>query len=605
MCGIFGYLGKLEEHQKKGISNKLKHRGPDAQNFMVWNNNLTLFHSRLSIIDIQGGNQPFCTKNVALVFNGEIYNYKELIKRHHLILKSNSDTEVIIRLYERYGVDAFQLLDGMFAIGLIDAVSQKIQLVRDRVGKKPLYFSSTPTFMFASEMGVLLQAGASKNIDLQEVRTYIDKGFISGEKTIYNHIKEVLPGHFYTFSTNGEFESSHCFWSYEEQMNTTVQITDEKEALIKIDKALYQAVEKRVLASDLEVGAFLSGGIDSALVCSYAQQINPTLRTFTVKSEDSFDESLIAASIAKQLNTKHTTIHINYDNLKNEYESIVNAYGEPIIDESIIPSYYVSKEAKNYISVILNGDGGDEIMGGYRRHVLYRYYHILKKLKIPINLISQYSKGNKNKFSYKNYLNRLNVFLNLEEHNRYYGASTDLFFDTPGITRSSDYFWDKVMDIQCNNKLEEVLIWDFLGILPKILLKKIDIATMQHALEGRSPFLDTKVVETALSIDASLKIKGTNTKYILRKLAQQRINGDVYKYPKRGFDIPLKKLIEHDLKELAGDYLYSSNPFYSSILDPNFIKNYYLKPNNRINEIKRHKGLYALLNLEIWHKNLQ
>lgn len=606
MCGIFGYQGILTTEQEYKICASLKHRGPDAQRFEEIDKQFTLFHARLSIIDTVGGQQPFKGNSITLVFNGEIYNYKELIVQHQLQMCSSSDTEVIVRMYEKYGYDAFQYFHGMFAIGIFDHRTKKVLLARDRSGKKPLYFTTHSKFIFASEINSLLAAGASSAINSDRVKLHLQKGFVAGEQTVYEHINEVLPGHFYIFSLNGILESKHCYWSFIEQYKKVRIISNEKEALLAMDSALDQAVKKRVLSSDLEVGSFLSGGVDSSLVCYYAKKYNPKLRTFTVQSEGIYDESATAKAIASQLGTNHTNLKIDFSKIQDDYESIVSAYGEPIIDESIIPSYYVSQEAKKYLTVILNGDGGDEIMGGYRRHVLYRYYDFFQHWRYPITKLSNQFNIVDDKQSWKNYFQRLAVFLNSSDAQRYFSASTDLFYDAPGIMGLTDEPWLALQENigNCRNELEKVLHLDFLGILPKILLKKMDIATMQHALEGRSPFLDTAVIETAMAIDINLKIKGTQTKYLLRKLLHQKISGNIYKLPKRGFEIPIKNLLDNHLKELLHDYLYQPNPYYIDILDYNYIKKYYLKPNSTVNEFKRYKGLFALLNLEIWKQSL-
>lgn len=606
MCGIFGCIGEVAEDRKVAITKSLFHRGPDKQAF-VWVNGFTLFHSRLSIIDSSGGSQPFLTESVALVFNGEIYNYKELIKKYDLRVNSKSDTEVIIRLYEKLGKDSFQFLDGMFAICLLDLKTDDVFLVRDRSGKKPLYFIQGENFMFSSEVKALLAAGFKTGIHTENLKMHIQKGFVAGEQTIYESIYEVLPGHFYLFSPEGILRSKFQYWSYRTVLKNTQQILNEKEGLSYLDSTLHAAVEKRMLASDLEVGAFLSGGIDSSLVCSYAVKINPNLRTFTLQTSGSFDESTIAAVIAKKLKTNHMVLKIDSSNLKNDYTKILSAYDEPIIDESIIPSYYVAQEAKKHVTVILNGDGGDEVMAGYRRHLLYKYYHPLQMLKFPISIIQKIFPTTEDKMSWKNYIKRLHSFTSLDESQKYFSATTDLFYDAPGFREPVDLYWNQIVEESndLNTNLDKILYLDFMGILPKILLKKIDISTMQHAIEGRSPFLDTNFIAATASIPQNLKIKGITSKYLLRKLVQQKIPGDFHKLPKRGFEISVQKLLETDLKEMANDLLHSNSPFYKELLDEKYIIKYYLQANSKIDEIKRYKGIFTLLNLEIWHQNFK
>ena len=606
MCGLFGCLGEVSDARKGAITKSLFHRGPDKQAFASVSN-FTLFHSRLSIIDSEGGNQPFVTDSIALVFNGEIYNYKELIQEHQLQVHSKSDTEVIIRMYEKLGRDSFQLLDGMFAFCLLDSKTNAVFLVRDRSGKKPLYYTAGANFMFSSEMKAFFAAGFRTAVHTENLKLHLQKGFVAGEQTIYKSVYEVLPGHFYHFDSNGVLASKNQYWSYAEVVKNTKAISSEKEGLALLDSKLHLAVEKRMLASDLEVGAFLSGGIDSSLVCWHAVQINPNLRTFTVQTNGSLDESTIATAIAKELKTKHTVLKIDASNLKNDYTKILCAYDEPIIDESIIPSYYVAQEAKKHVTVILNGDGGDEVMAGYRRHLLYKHYNALHRMQFPISLLHKMFPSTEDKMSWKNYVKRLYSFATLDVSQKYFSATTDLFYDAPGFNQPVDFYWNQLVEESKSlpSSLDKILYLDFMGILPKILLKKIDISTMQHAIEGRSPFLDTQFIAATAAIPPNLKIKGITSKYLLRKLVQQKIPGDFYKLPKRGFEISVQKLLESDLKEMANDLLNNQSPYFKEIMDENYIKKYYFRANSKIDEVKRYKGLFALLNLEIWHQNIK
>ncbi len=600
MCGIFGYTGLLVSEQKSAVIKALKHRGPDDQVFKEIEGN-TFFHARLSIIDVEGGIQPFETEKVVIVFNGEIYNYRELIKKYQLTMRTASDTEVIVRLYERLGTRAFSELDGMFAFSLYDKSQRLFFLVRDRVGKKPIYYSLLGGLTYASEYAAITRCFNSFQIDQDNLKKYLQKGFVAGECTIYKNIFEVLPGHYYSYSLNDKSIRKIKYWNFESYFDKP-KIIDKNEALEQLEELFKNAVNKRLLSSDFEVGAFLSGGIDSSLVCAMAVKTNPNLKTFTVKMKDGFDESETASLISKQLNTKHYELYVDYDNLSVDYEAILSSYGEPIIDESIIPSYYVAKAASEHLRVVLNGDGGDEFFGGYRRYSLYKNYN---KLKFINSISSSFSKtfynSDKNTISAK--LNRLSEFFSQKGDKQYFSASTDLFYDAPGFENLLDKNYMGINSFVNNNldKLNRIMLTDFYGILPKILFKKMDIATMQNALEGRSPFIDSSLIEWSASLSTELKINGFTTKYLLRELNKKYINGKVYKLPKKGFELSVKDLLDNQLKEMCSDYLYSNNPYYASIFDKEYIRKNYLNQGN-INEIKRYKGLLALLNLEIWYR---
>jgi asparagine synthase (glutamine-hydrolysing) len=602
MCGIFGCIGTLDVEQKQKVTKALKHRGPDGQYFKEIEG-LTLFHARLSIIDVAGGNQPFVTERVAIVFNGEIYNYKELIKSHNLTMNTASDTEVIVHLYEKLGTACFRELDGMFAFTLYDKHDKKLYLVRDRVGKKPLYYSQKNGFTFASEYKAITTSFPGFQINELHVKWHLQKGFVAGENTVFKDIYEVLPGHFYCYNLHDKSLHKKQYWNYEKYFDSP-KIKNKNDALNQLDELFTKAVNKRVLASDFEVGAFLSGGIDSSLVCAVAVKTNPNLKTFTVKSKDGFDESKTAGLIAQQLKTNHHELYIDYDSLANDYESILNAYGEPIVDESIVPSHYVAKAASEHLRVVLNGDGGDEFFGGYRRYVLYKNYNKFKAINAVSSLFSKViASSDKNSRLAK--LNRLSDFFALEGADQYFSASTDLFFDAPGFDDIKDpnYLSQINFSSQKYNAVEQTMLTDFFGILPKVLFKKMDIATMQNGLEGRSPFIDKSLIEWSASLDDNLKINGFTSKYLLRELNKRYIDGSVYKLPKKGFEVSVKQMLNQQLKELYQDYLHSSNPYYINFIDKKYIADFYLKE-GKLNDVKRYKGLFALLNLEIWHKNI-
>ena len=518
-------------------------------------------------------------------------------------MNTASDTEVIVQLYEKMGTACFQELDGMFALSLYDKQEKKMFLARDRAGKKPLYFSQKNGFAFGSEYKSITSCFPGFKVNEMHVKWHLQKGFVAGENTVYQDIFEALPGYIYCYNIQDKTLHKHQYWNFESYFDVP-KIKDKNQALSQLDELFGKAVNKRVLASDFEVGAFLSGGIDSSLVCALAVKTNPNLKTFTVKSKDGFDESAVAALIAKQLKTQHHELYIDYNSLGNDYEKIVSSYGEPIVDESIIPSYYVAKAASEHLRVVLNGDGGDEFFGGYRRYSLYKNYNKLKAISTLTGSISKLmSTSDKNSALAK--LNRLTDFFNLKGDAQYFSASTDLFFDAPGFNEVHDvnYISQKSFSKKNFDAVEQTMLTDFHGILPKVLFKKMDIATMQNGLEGRSPFIDKSLIEWSASLDTNLKINGFTSKYLLRELNKKYIDGSVYKLPKKGFEVSVKEMLNNQLKELYQDYLHSNNPYYANFIDKNYIDDFYLKE-GKLNDVKRYKGLLALLNLEIWHKNI-
>jgi len=581
MCGIAGFNFKVDS---KYILNKLHHRGPDEES--EWSDNfITLFHTRLAIQDIKEGHQPFFYQNYVIVFNGEIYNHLEL--RNNLKefnFKTLSDTETLLYLFIKYKEKMFKLIDGMFAFAIYDVKEKKLFLARDRAGKKPLfYYKKNQNFGFASELNVF------KFLDLtineEEIKTYLSMGMC---KTPYKEIKEIESGSFLEVDLNNlEIKTTEYF----DILNyNSPKITNFNEALNLVDESLEKSVKNRLISSDVEVGAFLSGGIDSSLVVAKASKYQK-LKTFTVRFEGSFDESELAGLVAKKYDTDHTIIDIKM-NVRDNIEKILLNYGKPFFDSSAIPSYFVSKEARKYVKVILNGDGADELFGGYRRYVPLAndYLKFAKKFKFILPFLSPKSRG-KVMFIYrlirastKKGVSWYNVLLN------------DLFediyeFDLPKV--------EKFIESINLNDFEKLLYLDFKLNLPQLLMK-MDIATMANSLEGRSPFLSKYFLELAFRLDSKFKINKTTTKYILRELSKKYLPYELITAPKRGFEIPLTSWVNNELNDIIMDYL--SYGFYKNFIDEKVVKDI-IERKIKILEDKRAKILYLLFALEVWKKN--
>ena len=362
----------------------------------------------------------------------------------------------------------------------------------------------------------------------------------------------------------------------------------------------------------MEVGSFLSGGIDSGLVTAIASKYKNNLKTYTVRFPGAYDESSLALQVAKKYHTIHTPIDISFDRLKLDFEKIIGNYGEPFSDDSAIPSYYVSEDARKHITVVLNGDGGDELFGGYRRYVPFRRYDFFSPNKHMAGIMGAMSSmlpvANGGRGLY-NYLYRLFDFASHKDLVKMYTAATsDLFvghehtFKFPPALNAFRSMLMEVKSLRISG-LQKLLLADFNAILFGVLLPKMDIATMAHSIEGRSPFLGKEILEFAPGIPDKLKVKGYTTKYLLRKLATRYLPEEVIHQPKRGFEVPLRLWMDTDLKEILDDYLFSSNALYVEFIDKKFIQQVYSRTINIADE-KRAKILYSILCLEIWNKRL-
>ncbi len=606
MCGIAGSINFSLDIPI--LTKDLWHRGPDDQATFA-EANLQLHHHRLSILDIASGHQPMHLEHLTIIFNGEIYNHQEVRKKYNLSCKTNSDTETILHAYAKLGADCLQDFDGMFAMAIFDRSKNEIFIARDRAGKKPLYYyTKGGTFVFASELNALRNQ-LDVAVNETHIQQYMRMGYFYKSSTPYRDVNELPAGSYATVSLHHPVVRLVKWWNIHSfyQRKSTDDIDT---ALSKTDAFLHTAVKNRLESSDLEVGSFLSGGIDSGLVTAIASQYNNKLKTFTVSFDGEYDEAPLAKLVAERYHTDHYEIKIFFDNLTGEIEKILSNYGEPFFDSSAIPSYYVSAAAKKKLTVILNGDGGDEIFGGYRRYVPFAKYDFFKSgtaTKKIAGLLHALMPVTNNKRSKYNYIYRLTDLARKNNLPVYLSSTIDSFEGLEKFLVNDKSYLDLVeTDFESMNQsslsgLQKMMNLDFDNILPGDLLVKMDIATMAHSLEGRSPLLCKDLLEYVPSLPDNYKIKGSQTKYILRKLAEKYLPAELINQPKRGFEIPLKKWIDNELKDMIASYILSPNAYCKNFVQPGFMENLWNRKIKTGDE-KRAKMLWTLFALEVWYK---
>lgn len=609
MCGIAGAVNFKLSYQQ--IDRLMLHRGPDEQKgYSV--DNIDFYHLRLSIVDIKCGKQPMqLDDRFTIIFNGEIYNHDEVRKQFGLAGHTSSDTETLLLLYRKFGTSFLNYLDGMFAFAIYDKEAKTIFIARDRAGKKPLYyFQDNQSIVFASELNCLKGLLPLQIAD-DNICHFLRLGSFYKTLTPYRNVKELNAGNYLLIDCATLQVKETCWWNisdfYKQRGPDNFEVS-----LHKVDQYLHESVRRRVLSSDLEVGCFLSGGIDSGLITAVASEYNRSLKTFTVSFDNGYDEAPLARLVAERYQTDHTSIQINFDHLKTDLEKIVANYGEPFFDSSAIPSYYVSAAAKKHLTVILNGDGADELFGGYRRYVPFAVYDFFK----PNKMLKTFAGNLKhllpypgNKKSGYNYLYRLASLASKESLEIYLSAGVDIMEDYEQYIQSTGFDYLQMMRNDFKkiateeiSGLKKLMNMDFETTLVSQLLVKMDIANMANSLEGRSPFLCKELLEYVPSMNDTFKIHGRTTKYLLRELATKYLPARLIDQPKRGFEVPLKKWIENDLKEIVYDYLGDTNAFSRQFIDGNFI-NSMLQNSTKIPSEKRAKILWMLTTLEIWHHN--
>lgn len=626
MCGICGIINTGEnagpdEALVRRMCKAISHRGPDDEGVYAEKSGISavLGHRRLSIIDLsQAGHQPMSNEDATiwLVLNGEIYNYKELrdeLKNKGHIFKSNTDTETVIHLYEEYGKDCVKLLRGMFAFAIWDKKKQSLILARDRVGKKPLlYYHGNGKLIFASEFSGLLESGyVKKEIDHEAIHYYLTFGYIPAPLTIYKGVRKLLPAHTLVFENN-ELKIDR-YWSLDYSSKLEI---GESEAARRTIELLTEAVKIR-LNSDVPLGAFLSGGIDSSVVVALMSRLSDRkVKTFSIGfNEAGYSELEYARNIAKKYNTEHNEFIVK-PNAIEVLPLLVERYGEPYADSSCIPSYYVSLETKRYVTVALNGDGGDESFAGYERYqgmlMSDAYQNIPAMLRSGIRSLGGLLPDSINA---KNRLRNIKRFLlaadlpTMHRYLRWIGV-----FDTnsKGSLYSDDFknrvsgkdpaiFLEPHFETSRKlNMVDRALSADTNMYLPNDLLVKMDIASMANSLEARSPFLDHKVMEFAASLPAGYKIKNYVKKYILKKAIKGLVPDENVYRRKMGFGIPVGEWFRKEMKGFLCETVLSKAAAARNYFNIDAVKE---MADNHIERRADHTyQLWALLMLELWHK---
>lgn len=620
MCGIVGIVHKeknpIDETLLRRMNEAILHRGPDEDGFYV-NKGVGLAMRRLAIIDLSSGQQPMHNqdKTAWIVFNGEIYNYQELRQKLEKLghqFYTNSDTEVIVHLYDRYGMDSPKHLRGMFAFAIWDTRDRSLFLARDRVGKKPVLFAQhNGDLIFASEFQpLLLHPNISRDVNHEAIHQYLSFLCVPAPLTAYNQIKKLEPGHWLRWR-NGEIETQR-YW--QPDFNKKIEISEE-EAGERAIEILRESVKLRLI-SEVPLGAFLSGGIDSsAVVALMAQSMDKPVKTFSIGFEEQdFSELHHAKRVAEHIGADHHEFIVR-PNALEVLPMLVEHYGEPYADSSAIPTYYVARETRKHVTVALNGDGGDETFAGYERYAamkLAERYHkipgVLRKafIELPVNAFPV----NQKKKSRARDLKRFLKAASLPKVDRYLAWVNVLDKQTKEELYTKD-FQNKIGHINPADNLarwfsqangagivDSVLLTDTMTYLPDDLLVKVDIATMAVSLEARSPFLDHNVIEFAASLPENLKLRGLTTKYLLKKMLGRLLPQENLSRRKMGFGVPISHWFRGEMKPFLNEILLSEQASKRGIFKQEKVEQLIA---HHINGTRDNgQGLWTLLMLELW-----
>ncbi len=577
MCGISGYytLNKaFSEVDLHAMTNAIEHRGPDAFGYYS-DETIGLGHRRLSIIDLsENANQPMFSsdKRYVMVYNGEVYNYREIAaelrQKFKLDFRTSSDSEVVLEAYAKYGPDFVQKLNGMFAFAIYDKEKKELFVCRDRVGIKPLYyFWDGQNFAFASELKSLSQVPSiPKEINRNAVYQFLHLGFIPAPQSIFQSIKKVESGTWLRVSKNNL--ESHTYWSINQQVSEKI-ITKEKEAIVKLSDLLMSSVQYQI-KSDVPFGVFLSGGIDSSLVTANAVNLSGVkVNTFSIGFEENkYNESVYAKAIANYLGTHHHEFIVSYKDAIDLIDTIFDTYSEPFADSSSIPTMLVSKLARQHVTVTLSGEGGDELFLGYGAYQWARRLNqpFIKAFRKPIaNILSKSNSRFERHANFFRYPNENLKYSHILSQEQYYFSLDELdsilsenFKNTSGSTNTEllNNFGIEINHLGRNlNAMEKQAIFDLNFYLQDDLLTKVDRASMHFSLETRVPYLDHRIIEFALNLSPELKYKNGTAKYLLKEILYQYVPEKFFDRPKQGFAIPLQKWLKNELRFLIDENL--------------------------------------------------
>ena len=628
MCGIVGYFSKSEADLKAPLDKALtalNKRGPDKQVSKILSPHVGFGHARLSIIDTTDhATQPMSdeTGRYTIIFNGEIFNFQNLRERFLSDTKfhSTSDTEVLLNLYIKMGKDCLQHLNGFFAFAIYDAVDGSVFIARDRMGIKPLHvYEDGEKIIFASELKAIFAFSIKKEIDFDSLALYLQLNYIPGTSSILKNISRLNPGWYMTIDRDAKQTKAQFYQVPFDDSKLVAETPASYEAAKSKLVSLLDASVERRLISDVPLGAFLSGGIDSSIIVSLAAKHKSDLNTFSIgfKDEPFFDETYYANLVAKKFKTNHTVFSITTDDMYQHVFDILDYIDEPFADSSAIAVYILSMHTRKHVTVSLSGDGGDELFAGYNKHdaeMRARQNNLVNwavKTGLPIWQMLPKSRNSKFTNIFRQ-LERYGIGLNLSPQERYWrwcafvdeNDALRLLKNGSAIDKKNvESRKEKVLKfVNGKNSINDVLMADTQMVLPNDMLTKVDLMSMANSLEVRVPILDYTVVDFAFTIPTKFKIAEGHTKKILKDAFRDVLPDELYTRPKRGFEVPLLNWFRTGLRSLIED----------DLLSDSFIREQGIFDVSEINQLKQqlfsnspgevHARIWGLIVFQYWYK---
>jgi asparagine synthase (glutamine-hydrolysing) len=623
MCGIAGFIDLWTEKSNNSSAERgpllrrmcdvIRHRGPDDEGFLL-EPGVALGMRRLSIIDLAGGAQPMSGEDstVTTVFNGEIYNFRELkaeLEKLGHRFRTHSDTEAIVHGYEEYGHRGVERLRGMFAFAVWDNRSRELFIARDRIGKKPLYYTVTAsgTFVFGSELKSLLEhPDVQREINPEALDAYLTLGYVPDPLCIFQRIHKLPPGHYLTFSANGVIVQQYWDLKFEPDKDRL-----EDDYLEQLRELLDESVRMR-LVSDVPLGAFLSGGIDSsAVVALMAKHMDQPVKTFSIGfNEDSYNELKFARLTSNRFGTDHHEFFVTPE-ICDVVDELTWHFDEPFADPSAIPTYMVSKLAREHVTVVLSGDGGDELFAGYTHYVVQRNRRaftllprtIRQGLMQPLSYLLPHGAWGRNYLHnisldpIDRYLDSLSFFTKIAKHALY---TSDFRHQLKNDAQVVLQFNEYASKVTTDDPLDQLLYIDSKTYLPGDILTKVDRMSMAASLEVRVPLLDHKLIEFVTRIPGWMKLDGVQTKYLFKKAIKDLVPAEILNRPKQGFGVPIQEWINKQLRERIYGILTEPRTRQRGYVEPRYVD--VLLDEHQRGRRDHSFQLWALLMLELWHR---
>lgn len=601
MCGIAGVWQKsiiISQDKFEDALALLKHRGPDSQG-VTKSGNILLGTQRLKIISPEEGNQPINDDGYALAFNGAIYNYPELALQENLATRS--DTEVLFHYLLKQGNNTVSKLSGMFAFAFYDEKLDKLLLARDRVGQKPLYYyTNHQVFLFASELKSLVKlmraAGIKPVINDEAIYHYLCLSNIPEPETIFKNVYAVKPGHILNFHQGRVKEVPYWTYQYTPKWKLT-----EQEVHKRTQELISNATQLR-LRADVPVGLFLSGGWDSSVIAYEAAQLSADLKTFTIEYplETSHNEAKVAKNTAEALGLSHETIPLQLNPLEM-LQQVINTFDQPFADSSAIPNLAIAQVAGKQVKVMLNGDGGDEQFGGYRRYFMANHFAKFSFMKYLQPILPHAGRRTKLAFA-----KRMAEIYNLRAEEQYLGYSVDMWRDSTmeriwkdkGLINNPTKALIGSKNLPNLSRLDQLMHWDRNFNLLSGILVKMDRASMAYSVEARSPLLDHQLFEFTSQLPDHYKISGFNRKVLLKKLYKDKLPKEVVNGKKVSFEAPIYQWVDRDFQPLIKDLLFNPQAKIYQYLEPMEVEKLLL--GQKYQNLNVAYLIYSLLILELW-----